>query len=360
MEKTSGIFIAFSIFLIACIAVMGCSDNSGSSDSGKSSTVVTTQTTIGPVYSAGDIVRSSTGSTTNAWLILSYDSTTDKYTKAFVYRNSDGTWGYRLNSDTSTMSRKDLEKVYTVKITSTTVSAVPVKTPTTVPTTTIATTATTVTTTTTSAASPTFRSIDPDEGNAGSSISATITGSNFQTSGTVTVLLQHSGTNITATGVSVTSSSQIKCTIAIPSGTATGFWDVVIINPDGKSVKEANYFTIHGSDTTATSTTTTTTTSASCSGLSVTSVSPYTVVLSATEGWSGNLVFYGSHFASDDTIRISNGVTTVTGTSVYMPSDSTSIQAFFSIPSSATRGTWSVTVTSTGGCTSTATLLTVN
>jgi hypothetical protein len=242
MEKSARIFIALSIFLVLGAAIMGCSSNSSST--AKSSTV-TTMTTIAPLYTAGDIVGSSS-SPSSAWLIISYDSAKDTYTRAFIYKNTDGTWGYRLNSNSETYPRSTMEKVYKVKITHVTISSIPTSAPTTVVTTTVTTKATTVATaaTTTTAAKPSFKDMDPDNGYAGNSVTSTITGGNFIA--TPKVMLTHSGSSsIMATGVTWTSATQITATFAIPNTTSAGIWSVVITNPDGQLVTYANEFTVH-------------------------------------------------------------------------------------------------------------------
>jgi PGF-pre-PGF domain-containing protein len=61
-----------------------------------------------------------------------------------------------------------------------------------------------------------------------------LAGTNFQTSGTTTVILMRAGhANITATGVTVVDSTQISCMFPI-AGAEAGTWDVVVTNPDGQ------------------------------------------------------------------------------------------------------------------------------
>ena len=250
MKHSAKIFLALSIFLIIGVSMTGCSDNS---DSAASNTVAAT-TTAGPLYIAGDIVRSATGSESPAWLVVSYDSAGDSYTRALIYKSTDGTWGYRVNAKTETSQRALMEKVYTVKIAHVTVSSVPTAAPTTVTTevTTIATrtTATTAAATTTikSTAKPSIKAMDPDEGYAGGSVSTEITGSDFVSN--LTAKLRHSGEDsITATTVKYFSSSSVTCTFDIPNSTKVGSWDIVVTNPNGLSGEYTNYFTVHGNTT---------------------------------------------------------------------------------------------------------------
>ncbi|HNX17356.1 MAG TPA: hypothetical protein PKM50_03395 [Methanoregula sp.] len=236
-----------SVFLLISVAIMGCSSDSGSSAPAPTGTV-TTATPIGPLYTAGDIVASSSNPATG-WLIISYDSAKDSYTRAFIYKNSNGSWGYRINSDTETASRKVMEKVYAVKVTHVSVSSIPTAAPTTVRTTTITTretTARTTTVTTTIARAPSFRSMDPDKAYAGNSVTTTITGANFVA--TPTVKLTRSGSsNIEATSVVWNAATQLTCTFTIPNTTTASTWNVLITNPDGQTsgTSGSNYFMVH-------------------------------------------------------------------------------------------------------------------
>jgi hypothetical protein len=90
---------------------------------------------------------------------------------------------------------------------------------------------------------PTVTSITPSSGYNTRSVSITnLAGTNFATG--ATVLLTRSGfTNITASGVSVVSATQITCTLPL-SGTTTGQYNVVVRNLDGKEGVLSNGFTI--------------------------------------------------------------------------------------------------------------------
>lgn len=246
MEKSARIFICLSIFLFMGAVIMGCSSSSGSS-SGSATGTVTTATTIAPLYTAGDIVASSSNPATG-WLVISYDSAKDSYTRAYIYKKTDGTWGYRINSDTETASRKVMEKVYTVKVTHVTVSSIPTAAPTTVPTTVVTTKVTTAETTATAtvAKAPSFRSMDPDDAYSGDTFTTTITGANFVA--TPTVKLTRSGSsNIDATSVTWNAATQLTCTFTIPNTTTASTWSVLITNPDGQTsgTSGSNYFIVH-------------------------------------------------------------------------------------------------------------------
>jgi hypothetical protein len=90
---------------------------------------------------------------------------------------------------------------------------------------------------------PTITSIIPSNGFNNSAVSITnLAGTGF--TGTPTVVLMKSNqTNITATGVSVVSATQITCSFNIIGKTA-GLWDVVVTNPDGQAATLANGFEI--------------------------------------------------------------------------------------------------------------------
>ena len=89
---------------------------------------------------------------------------------------------------------------------------------------------------------PIIDGVLPISGVEESIVSLTITGSNFDPSGTTKVNLQNTAT-IPATSVNVASSSQITCRFDL-SGGDTGLRDVVVINPDGQSAIKVDAFTI--------------------------------------------------------------------------------------------------------------------
>ncbi len=149
-----------------------------------------------------------------------------------------------------------MEKVYPVKIARVAVSSVPTAAPTTattavtVTTTRASTTATSTATATTetSTARPVIKEMVPDQGEAGTTVSTEITGSNFMAN--LTARLERSGeTSITATKVSWSSSSIVTATFDLPNTTKVGAWDIVITNPNRLSGEYANYFTVRGNKT---------------------------------------------------------------------------------------------------------------
>lgn len=250
MERSATIFTAFCIFLIIGVSMSGCSD---SPDPGASETGVPA-TTAGPLYTAGDIVRSASGSESPAWLVLSYDPASDSYSRALVYKNIDGSYGYRTSPNTEMSKRTMMEKVFTVKITTVTVESIPTAAPTTVTTeitttvTKTTTSASATTTTTTSTARPSIKAMAPEQGEAGTEVVTEITGSNFVSD--LKAELRRSGEkSIKATEISWYSSSSVTCTFDLPNTTKVGAWDIVVTNPNGLSGEYTNYFTVRGNET---------------------------------------------------------------------------------------------------------------
>ena len=89
---------------------------------------------------------------------------------------------------------------------------------------------------------PSVTSISPNTGQNTGSIPVTISGANF-VSGATVKLTKSGQTNINATSVNVSSSTQISCNLNL-SGAATGAWNVVVTNPDAQSATLTNGFTV--------------------------------------------------------------------------------------------------------------------
>jgi len=244
MKKISGLVIAILVLLFAGVLITGCTDSTPATTTSVQPSPTTPATTA--LYVAGDIVSPKSGAETG-WLILNYDSGTDSYERAFIYKNSDGIWGYRVNSLTETLTRPILEKVNTVKVTHVDPSQVPLKQPTTtssvtaVVTTGTGSTTTPTVTSTTSATPPKIKGIAPDNGYVGTSVSITdLLGDGFQNGATVKIVRSDSS-NISATNVNVLSPAHITCTLPIPSDSTIGIWDIIVSNPDGQSVQQWFY-----------------------------------------------------------------------------------------------------------------------
>lgn len=94
--------------------------------------------------------------------------------------------------------------------------------------------------------SPTITSSTPPNGYNTSTVSITyLAGSGFATTGGIpaVVLMKTGQTNITATSVSVVSSSQITCTFDITNKQA-GYWNIIVTNPDGQYGTLTNGFEV--------------------------------------------------------------------------------------------------------------------
>jgi hypothetical protein len=280
-------------------------------------------------------------------LIMGYDSATDKYERALIYPNADGSWGYRKNSATEKVSRAVMEKTYTEKITNKPPSSIVIHLPTVLTTATTgsttqtSSTSTTTTTTVSPTGKPTFKKIVPDEGIAGTQIPITaLTGTNFQSGATVT-LMKLDNPNITATSVNVQSSTLITCTFTPPSNATPGAWDVVITNPNGLFVNYANIFSIRGSPNP-----TSTTTPTDSQGIS--SISP-----TSTFGNDVALTIIGTNFQQGFTAKMTKSADTskiITAREVRWDS-ATQVTAWFTIPDPRLRGTYNVILTMPDGTT---------
>lgn len=306
------------------------------------------------MYTAGDIVKNPKSTSSLGVLIISYDAGTDMYTRALVYPNSDGSWGYRMDSSTESLSRTTIEKLYTTKITNKAVSSIPIGNPATtaatgsvtsvktaVPTTVSGTSTPATTTTPVSTGNPSISDITPDTGYTGTSVAITqLKGYNFVDG--ATVQLVKSGSNsIPASSVSVVSVNDITCTFVIPSNATIGSWDVVVTNQDGYVGTYANGFLVRQGSVTAT-TTTTSSSSASTGNITISGISPSSV-------YSGYQKFTitGTNFAYGATASLKNTYYPAIPYSQLGESSSTSIAVFFNIPSS--PGTWDVIVTNPDG-----------
>lgn len=252
MERYLQIFIIMSFFLVAGVSLAGCSDDQDPASSGADLPA----TPAGPRFSAGDIVRSASGAESPAWLVVSYDAAGDSYSRALIYKNADGSYGYRTSPSVELSRRDIMEKVYTVKITQVSVESVPTAAPVTATTaitametgtTRPATTTATSTTATTSSAKPSIKAMDPEEGEAGTSVVTEITGSDFVAD--LTAELRRSGEkSIKAAKVSWYSSSSVTCTFELTNTTKVGTWDIVITNPNGQYGQITNYFMVRGNE----------------------------------------------------------------------------------------------------------------
>ena len=346
MNRTAKMITGLLFLIIACVFITACTGNSSTANTTLQTTLMTTAPSTAAQYTSGDIVRSPKGSPDTAWLVTGYDTTTDSYERAFVYRNADGTWGYRLDSRTERANRAVMEKVYTEKITNKPLASILIRqstvsaTTAAVSTTQTSSTSTTTTTTVSPTGKPTFKKIEPDEGTAGTVISITsLTGTNFQSGATVT-LMKLDNPNITATDVNVQSSTWMTCTFTPPSNATAGAWDVVITNPDGQFVRYANIFSMRGSPNP-------TNTESPADSEGITSISP-----TFTNGNDVPMTIIGTNFQQGFTAKMTKSTNTnieILARSVWWDS-ATQIKCWFTIPSGS-QGTWNVVVTNPDGTT---------
>lgn len=349
MNRTARLISAMLFLIIACVFITACtsSSNSANTTSQPNSTATLTQTTLSSAaqYISGDIVRSPKGGQDTAWLVIGYDSASDSYERAFVYRNTDGTWGYRLDSRTERANRAVMEKVYTDKITNKLPASIPVRQQTVSATTAAVSTTTAVTATTaatTMALKPQIKSIEPDFGMTGSQVTITdLTGYYFQT-GAAVMLAKSGSPNITASSVTVQSPEHMSCSISIPSNATTGPWEVVVTNPDGQTVRYANGFTVRVSTNTVTTTVTT------GGGVEITSLDPQFAFSQETK----SITILGSNFLDGVSVKLKkSGSPDITPFTTVRIS-TTEMRCVFTIPASS-MGLWDLVVTNTDGTTGT-------
>jgi hypothetical protein len=229
MHGTSPIGFCFCLLLVLCTFFSGCSG-----DTPADVPVPPAPTDTGPRYAEGDIIATpSTATASSLFLILDYDAAADEYTRAFIEKNADGTWGHRTGSRTERSPRALVEKVYTVRVGHIAVSSVPVVTPSILsPTTVLPASA---------QKAPTITKISPVYAAKGSAVGVSITGQNFEEGATVKLVL--AGTlPITATAVTVTPAG-ISCVFDL-NGRYDGSYNLIVTNPDGQSAVVQGGFTI--------------------------------------------------------------------------------------------------------------------
>ena len=349
--KLSSIGIPLAIvLLVAGVFFAGCSDNSTTtSQTTASPAATTTVAAAGPLYSAGDIVKNPKSTANTGLLIIGYDAATDMYERAYIYPNKDGSWGYRLDSTTVKVSRATIEKVYTEKVKTVVVSAVPIGTPTTAATVAVTQTTktTTVATTETTAAlsGPRVSDIEPGSGKTGTTVTITELDGQYFRDGANVSLKKSGAATIAATDIDVVSSVLIKCKFVIPSGAATGYYSAVVTNPDGQSYEFKNAFDIIQGDTVATTATTSATGSTS-SIVTLYSASPSVVTTGGGTGFQ-NIVVTGTNLTSGANMELVSSTLTLTGTGYYLP-NTQQAQASFSFPAGST-GTYTISIVDSSG-----------
>jgi len=215
--------------LVVVVLIAGCSDQSSAGTTAPVPTTALPQAK----FAAGDIIAKSASSTDKMlYLITQYDSKSDMYTRAWIYKNADGKWGHFIDNKTEKVERALVEKVYPVTLDRVTLSSIAIVTPT-IPPTVVA---------TLSGSAPTVTGISPASGAKNAVAGVTITGTNFE-SGATAKLMRAGYPSITATGVSVSSATSIGCTFNLNGGDE-GSWNVVVTNPGGQSDTKTGAFSI--------------------------------------------------------------------------------------------------------------------
>ncbi len=219
--------ILITLILVFGVLIAGCSDQSPA----PVTPVPTTATQV--KYVAGDIISLTSSTSEQAlFVITGYDKPTDMYTRQWIYKNSDGSWGHFETNKSEKVSRTLVESVYPVKVAHVQLSAIPFVTPT-VPVT---------VTVTSSGAAPVVSGISPSYGGSDAAVSTTITGSNFQ-SGAQARLTRAGFAPIFASTETVSSSTEIDCTFVF-SKAEKGSYNLVVTNPDGQSSTLVGAFTV--------------------------------------------------------------------------------------------------------------------
>lgn len=237
--------------LLGAILIAGCSDQTPQ-EPVATATPTPTPTPIQPKYSDGAVITTSSAGATMYYLIMGYDSATDKYSVAQIKQNPSGRWGYRPDNTVDKRNRLAVENIYKYQITTVdpdSVEVMPTATPTptpiatTVKVTVTATATATPTATSTTGLAPYVKKTSPDSGVYNTNVTdVKIDGANFVENATVQ-LTSTGNTPIDGTNVKVVSSTLITCDFSIGDVPHIA-WNVVVKNPDGQSGVLSNYFTI--------------------------------------------------------------------------------------------------------------------
>jgi hypothetical protein len=176
---------------------------------------------------------------------------------------------------------------------------------------------------TVTSAAPTLSATAPTSANRGWPVGVTLTGTGFQPG--ATVKLTRSGfSDISATGVTAVSPTQITCTFDL-NGLTSGAWNIVVTNADGQS-SGTRTFTVNAPNPVFTS----------------------NVPGTAARGDAPDLTITGTGFQPGATVTYTRAPTTISLTNVTVVS-STQITGTLVIPSGATTGQYSITITNTDG-----------
>jgi len=183
---------------------------------------------------------------------------------------------------------------------------------------------------------PTLSARSPSSGNRGWPLTFTLTGTNFQPGATVQ-LTRTGSPDIPVSSISVVNSTWITCTLNLlgvyvppgTGGTGSSTWNVTVTNPDGKSVTRTNWFTVNSPSPSI----------------------PTSSVFSPNTGARGTTVtitFTGANFQPGASVTFTRSPTTIPAYNVVVASP-TQITCTIDIPTGATTGNYSATVTNTDG-----------
>ncbi len=172
----------------------------------------------------------------------------------------------------------------------------------------------------------TVLSITPNTGLRGTTVPVTIGGTEFASGATVT-LTKSGQSAIVGTNVVVVSPGTITCTLELPPDAASGAWNVVVANPDGRSGTLSGGFTI------------------TLPPITVTAIAPNTGI----QGTTVPVTVTGTQFESGTTsVTLTRaGSTTISATNIVVVSP-TIITCALVLPPTATLGARNVVVTNLG------------
>ena len=179
---------------------------------------------------------------------------------------------------------------------------------------------------------PVLSSISPNSGTQGSSVSVTLTGSNFQSSAAVNI---GGGSGVTVSGVKVVSASQLQATLSIGASASTGTYSISVSTSAGTST--AVGFTVNASATAPTAPT------QPVSGTpTLSSLAPQTV----KRGSTVKVTISGANFTAGASVAVRANHLTVSNVVVV---NSNTITAQISAANGTQRGTYALTVTTPAG-----------
>ena len=177
---------------------------------------------------------------------------------------------------------------------------------------------------------PTVTGISPASAARGATGTCTVTGTNFVAGAEVAVKGGTGGTTtVYATGETVLSATQVRCTLAIPTNAYPGPYTVFVRNPGGGWISKAGAFTVTPPTPT------------------VTGISP----ASAARGATGTCTVTGTNFVAGAEVAVkggTGGTTTVYATGETVLS-ATQVRCTLAIPANAYPGAYTVFVRNPGG-----------